>query len=262
VSSAKEVWELSRAILADKDGYVAVLKIYMDESGTHDPSPVVTVGAYLATPREWRDWTKVWNLRKQPIKVFHANECANLRGEFDGWGDDDRNAFVAKLLPTIAEHRMVAFVIGIRMDDYREVCQAYPRMGTVIGTPYNACFQWVVQDILDWLDTMSDTQRLAFFHENNEYIAEAIATFKLTKERVDQGRRIMSLFFGSKGDFVPLQAADILAYEGNKRLRNPGTPDRRAWKAINPTGERRTVRYFDKDSLTKWAKAHYADEAA
>lgn len=262
MSSAQEVWELSRAILADHDGFIAVLSIYMDESGTHDRSPVVTAAACLAPPKEWRDWTKVWNRRKQPINVFHANECANLWGEFEGWADDDRNKFVAQLLPTIAEHRITQFVIGIRLNDYHEVCQSYPRLGKVIGTPYNACFQLVLQDILDWLDTIPDTQRLAFFHENNDYSAELAMTFRLCKELTDKGRRVMSLTFGSKDDYTPLQVADILAYEGNKRIRNPDTPDRRAWKAINPMGNRRTLRYFDKNGLTRWAKDKFADEAA
>ena len=35
---------LSRAFLVDQDGVIAVLKAYMDESGTHAGSPVVTVG--------------------------------------------------------------------------------------------------------------------------------------------------------------------------------------------------------------------------
>jgi hypothetical protein len=41
----------------------------MDESGTHDRSPVVIVAAYVARPRAWREWTKRWNGTKRPIKV-------------------------------------------------------------------------------------------------------------------------------------------------------------------------------------------------
>ena len=46
-------------------------------------------------------------------------------------------------------------------------------------------------------------------------------------------QRHLTLSFGEKRDFVPLQAADILAYEGNKRLRVPENPERKAWKALN-----------------------------
>ena len=258
MSSAREVWELSRAILADKPGYIAVLKVYMDESGIHDGSPALTVGAYVAMPRVWREWTKVWNRRKRPIEVFHSNDCANLWGEFKGWKPPERDAFVAQLLPTIAEHPLAAFVAGIKMNDFRDVCEEYPRMGEALGTPYVACFQWVVTSILQWLDTIPDSQRLAFFHENNDYIGETTSCFGLCRELGDKGNRKMSLTFGAKEDYVALQAADVLAYEGNKRIRNPDTPDRRAWRAINPNGDRRELKYFDRKALLALAKDRYA----
>jgi hypothetical protein len=61
---------------------VAVLKAYMDESGVHDNSPVLTVAAYLGRPLVWQKWTRRWNVTKRPIKVFRATDAANLRGEF------------------------------------------------------------------------------------------------------------------------------------------------------------------------------------
>jgi hypothetical protein len=107
MGSAKDVGQLSRAILADKDGIVAVFKVYfkvyMDESGTHDHSPVLTVGAYFARPREWQAWTKRWNVAKRPIKIFHSVDCQNLHGEFEGWSPEERDRLVANLLPVIAE---------------------------------------------------------------------------------------------------------------------------------------------------------------
>lgn len=35
---------------------------------------------------------------------------------------------------------------------------------------------------------------------------------------------------------MPLQAADALAYEGNKRFRDPSRQPRRSWLALNPDG--------------------------
>ncbi|MGH6925499.1 MAG: DUF3800 domain-containing protein [Propylenella sp.] len=231
-----------------------MLQAYMDESGIHNDSPVVTVGAYVGVPRVWRDWTKAWNKRKHPIKVFHANDCANLWGEFEGWDKKHRDSFVAKLLPTIADHQIAAFVSGIRMNDFREVCAVYPHVARIIKTPYTACFQWVVQDILMYLNAYNDTQKVAIFHEVNEFRSEALECFDFVR-KLDGYRRIMSISFGSKQSYTPLQAADILAYEANKRFRNPKGRERRAWQAINPSGARRNSRYFDKASLMAFAKA-------
>jgi hypothetical protein len=103
--SAQVVWELSRAFLVDQDGFVAVLKTFMDETGIHDDANTVAVAGYISRPKHWRAWTKDWNLHKQKvptglrrIKVFHSTDCANYRGEFEGWTKEDRDPYVAQLL--------------------------------------------------------------------------------------------------------------------------------------------------------------------
>jgi len=70
MASAQQVWEFSRAVLADRNGLIAVLRVYMDESGIHDNSPVVTVGAYVGRPRDWAAWTKEVEYRKTPYRCF------------------------------------------------------------------------------------------------------------------------------------------------------------------------------------------------
>ena len=63
MSRAHDVVCLSRAILASTKGMVAVFSVYLDESGTHDGSPVVTVAACLARPEQWGEFTTEWLAR-------------------------------------------------------------------------------------------------------------------------------------------------------------------------------------------------------
>jgi hypothetical protein len=60
---------------------------------------------------------------------------------------------------------------------------------------------------------------------------------------------IIGLQFAEKTDYVPLQAADILAYEGNKRLRDPSRPERRAWTALDPDKTRIFAAYYGRDNM-------------
>jgi len=55
----------------------------------------------------------------------------------------------------------------------------------------------------------------------------------------------MSFTFGSKERFVPLQAADVLAYEANKRLRRSDTPNRQALDALRPDTGRLDLKVYD-----------------
>jgi len=251
MSSAKQVWELSRAILADRDGYIAVLNVYMDESGTHDDSPVVTVAAYIGRPRQWRDWTKEWNAAKKPIKVFHASKAANLVGEFNGWTEAERDDLVKRILPVIPKHKFAGVVVGIRMKAFEEAMKPHPELREMFGTPYTACFHWTVKKIMNLMEETHNNERIAFFHEVNDYQGEASSAFEFIKRQRKTHISIMSLTFGGKNDFVPLQAADILAYEGNKKLRNPSGSERRAFQVLSPANGRMHVSFYGENTMPK-----------
>jgi hypothetical protein len=80
----------------------------------------------------------------------------------------------------------------------------------------------------------------------NEYQAEASESFEWVKKNGNASNVDMRLKFGTKRDYVPLQAADVLAYEGNRRLRDPSRPERRAFKALSPENERLHVKYLER----------------
>ena len=249
MGSAQYAWDLSRVALADTDGVVAVLKIFMDESGVHHGSPVVTVAAYFGRPKTWKAFTIDWNRAKGPIKVFHATDCANLRGEFAGWNESERNEYVAKLLPVLPRHKIVGVAIGFDLPALEAAMSSQPGLMATFGNPYTACFRLAARMIVDTVEKMGSNESLAFVHENNDYQKEAQDAFDF----VDRGRTKhfgpMSLTYGAKADYVPLQAADVLAYESNKRIRDPSKKMRRAMEAINPDDKHCTVLHFPKEKM-------------
>src|SRR5258708_4041248 len=93
--------ELSRTFLADLDGWIAVFQAFLDESGTHEGSPVITVAGYVAQRPAWNRFTQKWRRTLSPIKVFHSSECNGFHGEWKGWTKEDRDAKVKQLLPLL-----------------------------------------------------------------------------------------------------------------------------------------------------------------
>ena len=146
MSSAQHVWEFSRAFLSDRDGYVAVLNVFMDETGIHDDARMVAVGGYISRPKHWRAWTKDWNRAKRPIKVFHATDCANFRGEFEGWTKEQRDPYVANLLPVIPAHELAGIVIGVQLEDLAAGLKDHPELIEMFGAPYTA---WAISIIME-----------------------------------------------------------------------------------------------------------------
>jgi hypothetical protein len=180
--SGRLVYEMSRMVLAEQDGQAIVLKVAMDESGVHDGSPVIAVGAYIGRPRQWEVWTKRWNVAKRPIKVFHAVDCQNLTEEFKGWTEPQRDELVKRILPVIADTDIPGVVVGIQMLEFEKAIRGRDDLRPIFGTPYAACFQWVVQIIMNFALGALNTERIGFVHELNDYRQEALESFNWIKK--------------------------------------------------------------------------------
>lgn len=251
-ASSESVLEYCQTFLADQDGAVIVIRVFMDESGTHDHSPVVTVGAYAADPKQWAAWTTKWNIAKRPIKVFHAADCANSEGEFKGWDDDRRNPLVIRLLTILREARFLGIMIGINMVEFEKAMEGHDNLRVLFPSAYGACFHWVVQTLLTAQHDSGNREMLAFIHEVNAFKGEALEAFGYIQKHGNPSGVNMSLTFGTKEKFVPLQAADILAYEGNKRLRDPSRPPRRSWTALDdPEKPLLLAAHYGKNNMPK-----------
>ncbi|MEH2504967.1 hypothetical protein V1290_003778 [Bradyrhizobium sp. AZCC 1578] len=224
------------------------LRVFIDESGVHDNSPVVTVAMYAGQPVDWRLFAQDWNAAKHPINIIHAVDCANRTGEFDGWDRDKRNAFAAKLLPVLPRHNLVGVAVGINLEHFRAAMAAHPELVDMVGTPYSACFQWAVQTFLNMMGQYGADQPVQFFHEHNDYEAEARVAFKFVQTHRPTKEPI-ALSFISKADAVELQAADVLAYEANHVLRSPKGARRPSWDAIDPDRNIITLKHYGEDNM-------------
>jgi hypothetical protein len=226
-----------------------MLKTFMDETGIHDDSEMVAVAGYISPPKIWREWTKDWNRARRPIKVFHATDCANFRGEFEGWDKARRDPYVAQLLPVIPAHELAGIVIGVQLADLGEAFKDRPELVEMFGTPYTACFQWAISIVVEIATEHGKGERMTFVHEVNDYKGECSKAFEYVDTYLNPRKIPMTIGFGTKAQYPPLQAADVLAYEGGKFLKNPTGKPRRAWTALDPDKTRIIARRYGKDNM-------------
>src|ERR1019366_10327341 len=112
-----------------KDGHLkvfCVLHAYLDDSGTHDSSPVCVVAGYFGSERHWirfdNDWREVLN--DNGLKEFHANRFrSHVKGndvpEYRGWDAKHDDEFMARLLKTIESHRIFPVGCCVAMREWR-----------------------------------------------------------------------------------------------------------------------------------------------
>jgi hypothetical protein len=94
-----------------------------------------------------------------------------------------------------------------------------------------------VQSLLELLKS-NKKEALKFVHENNSYEKEAAASFDFISKNANPNKVPMRLLFGGKLEQMPLQTADILAYEAYKRFQEPGKPERKPGRSSSPKSSR------------------------
>lgn len=257
MSHQPTVFGLATSAGSKSASYATVIQIYLDESGTHKGSPVVTCAAYVGTVAAWDDWAIKWEEAKRPIDIVHATDCEAMHGEFASFTIEQRNEFASRILPVIAQADITPFAVGVRLHDYERVAQEHPELGFMIGeTPYIACLQWTLMTALNSIRGKRSNEHIAVVHESNQYQEECGRTVDLLKERYPDLDFLLT--FAEKKLIAQLQAADALAYEANKRFRNLKAADRRSLQALIPKAKRKpeTLQYFDERTMRRWVERH------
>jgi hypothetical protein len=175
-------------------------------------------------------------------------DCANFAGEFKGWDRLARDQLVIRLLDVMEASDIPGGVIGLQMDEFREAMAGREDLRELFGSPYTACFHWVTQTIINIANELGSLERIGFVHECNDYQHEARDAFNYIKGVANPVMRVIGIQFVGKDDYVPLQAADMLAYEENKRLREPSRPPRRPWQRLNPD-ERIIAMHYGRENM-------------
>lgn len=226
-----------------------VIRVFMDESGVHSGARAVTSSAVWARPSVWKQWTNDWVWSKRPINVFHAVDCHNRKGEFEGWSREERDAVVLRLLPLFPKHRICGRFSGIHLKAYGLAMKDCDEISDKFGEPYFACVYWTFKKIFEAV-SRSNSRKIEIIHESGDFHKEILEAFEFVKTKFPDIES--TLEFGTKAEYVPLQAADLVAYEGFKYLDNGSAP-RKPMRALDPTGKRMFLSVYDID--TAWQLA-------
>src|SRR5487761_1153105 len=70
--------------------------VHLDEAGTHDQSPIMAMGGFLATAEQWEAFDNAWRecLASFNLPYSHCVELTGRRGPFKGWGVARHNDFI------------------------------------------------------------------------------------------------------------------------------------------------------------------------
>jgi len=201
---------------------------YYDDSGSPNDTLAVVVAGFVADNAQWTEFERNWNetLKHFGISLFHMKEFAHSRGEFAKWKDHqriegqrkERETFLRQLVGHIIVRVRHSFGHAVLMDHYREANREFVLAEGGIS-PYALCGRTCIARVSIW------AQKYAIPETEVQHVFEDGSLNKgdlIDRMFVDKG---MVPIFKKKTESVPLQAADLLAYEhllGNRDIFQKG----------------------------------------
>jgi len=232
--------------------FMACFETYFDESGTHDTSLFTLLGGAVGRRSSWLAITGQWSdaLRAFGVTHFHSTDLANFYGEYENWNEINRQRFINRLLKILSNEPLIPLFAAVKNDTFDSVCQEFPDFPI---TPYQFCCEWGMRSVMLLAKQKKRIAPVAVTFESGQQAKSPyMIGFQPAHLSVSRQRSlgIGRVNFADKIETIPLQVADLVAYE--------------TWKEICEvaSGGTRAVRYPLKKLAEKngWPKGDIVDE--
>jgi Protein of unknown function (DUF3800) len=199
---------------------VTMLWAYFDESGEHDKSSGhlknLTLAGGIATCESWAKLSQDWGsaLVDEDVDCFHMTDFENYKPPFDWYLDEERTTqdkarhqrFLNKLLDIMTIN--IYGAVGFNRHAIAAVKE--------LRATYSECFKDGLGHIVKYISRdLGDQYHLVFAHhdEHKEDRREAVVN------AANFGNRLLSCSVGYPKHSMPLQVADLIAYEFGRAQR-------------------------------------------
>jgi len=196
---------------------------YFDFSGHPSDGEVISIGCWIGTANQWNSFEKKWwkRLRRENVDHFHMNKFENRYPPFQEWDNDRRLSFIQDLLAFINNADILGETHAIVLQDWKTLIE--PKFNDPFErkrATYIFLMQTVIWKIAHRV-TLKPNETIACVFEEDRFVEEAIGQhFTNLKTDAFLSKCLGTKTFGEKVKFAPLQAADLLAYEGMKHALN------------------------------------------
>ncbi|MGH9436304.1 MAG: DUF3800 domain-containing protein [Candidatus Acidiferrales bacterium] len=196
---------------------------FFDDSGTHGDSRFVVVAGGVASVQQWDRLSSEWEQAIDPWSLrrgyFHMADFVSGYNDYKEWTQAQKCYRLRQLVRIICRHVRVLVGNAVVRADFDAALQMCP--STVIGTAYRFCAFLALPAVDRWRRRSPKRKPIALIFERgnklkNEYgrMLEQLGDYERTREKYG----ISAVGEGSKNEWAPLQAADLIAYATYKCL--------------------------------------------
>lgn len=220
---------------------IMAIKFYADESEA--TGQVFTLAGFWASPSGWDSFVPKWRQMlcetgPYPVDAFHSADIEAAKPPFDGWTIEQRRKLVDNALDLLSDPTLCAnlYAVGCTfvLSDFHIL---NPKILGDIAQTYDICYRVLLRTILsNWVVNGID-----FIFDQKEKVKGRVEThFNNSKAILDKNPetagKLNEVVFRDDRKVIPLQAADLLAYEIRRhtwtRIEKGEMPMRSAYQRI------------------------------
>ena len=124
--------------------------VYLDDSGTHEPSPIMTMAGYVFADegRERFEADGSAYLRDECVSVFHAKDFDRRKSKspFAGWGLAKQLAFAEGWFSIARRHSLRGLTVSLPKARYEQRRREYDKNHNI--SVYCQCFKGILMPAL------------------------------------------------------------------------------------------------------------------
>jgi len=186
---------------------------------------IFCISGYLAPASVWGEFEIKWKraLKEERLPYFHMADCEAREEEFKGISKLERARLQRKFIEIITSTQATAIAVGVHLKFYDALADRIKKRGIKYSKAYFTAFVHQVDHLASRIAHLPPEEQIGFvFDRQNEYQGRAKELYDslLGHPELPFHSRLGPLGFADKTKVVPLQAADILAYESFRYLRD------------------------------------------
>jgi hypothetical protein len=190
------------------------IKAFIDESGTHQGSPIICLAGYLIYEDQLIDLESEWLAVMQTFNLphFHMVDCAHGNGEFAKLSKAERIDCQTRCIEIIRRRTFVGFSVSVNEADFDEIYRPLSRDN---WSAYYFCLTSCLSAVVGVLRGSNITERVSFVLEaghRDQRMASRTMRELFSSSVLQAQYQYGSHEFRTKREAVPLQAADLLAW--------------------------------------------------
>jgi hypothetical protein len=202
-----------------------------DASGHESDQPFMVVAGFVSSAGDWDDFSQKWlkRLGEDGLPYFHASRFRSSTGIFDGWDtqEDRRRALARDLMDLVVSHSYRYFITAVKPLEFKQAFTEDERRTFNINS-YALCGRYCVAELGRWVrgdDLVFSTERAPDLVFEDGDIGKGKLRDLLVKHHYPEpqflpGKVPLPTKVGIVPPFVPLQAADWLAYKSFQLLKD------------------------------------------